>query len=374
MAISAAVAACRRHRDEVVALCLREGAGWDLLPELGRRLRRLVAYDASFWSGADPATSLARTPVFLENLDGVDCHSFWEREFLVEDVNPFRDLARSARPVASLRAATDARPARSARYRELLAPFGYADELRAVFRAGRCPWGMASFFRAGDDPFDDEEVALVADLAPAIGEAFRRAAVRRPGQATGAAFGPGLMLFDPDGCLESLNEQATAWLDELRDASIDDEAAPWLPTEILVVVAHARAIAAGRERGPARTRLQTPLGRWLTVEATPLLKPRDTAGRTALVLQPAAAWEIAPLIAEAHGLTPREQEVTRLIARGLTTAEVADELFLSIHTVRDHVKQIFQKIGISSRGELVARLFCDHYLEPLLDDVRTQRF
>jgi hypothetical protein len=46
--------------------------------------------------------------------------------------------------------------------------------------------------------------------------------------------------------------------------------------------------------------------------------------------------------------------------RGVGTADIADELYLSAHTVRDYVKAIFEKVGVSSRGEL-ARLFAEHY-------------
>jgi DNA-binding CsgD family transcriptional regulator len=69
-----------------------------------------------------------------------------------------------------------------------------------------------------------------------------------------------------------------------------------------------------------------------------------------------------PIIVEAYDLTAREQDVIRLIARGCGTAEVADGLYLSPHTVRDHVKTIFRKLGVASRGELVAKLFAEHYL------------
>jgi DNA-binding CsgD family transcriptional regulator len=36
-------------------------------------------------------------------------------------------------------------------------------------------------------------------------------------------------------------------------------------------------------------------------------------------------------------------------------------LFLSAHTVRDYIKSIFEKVGVNSRGELVAQLFAEHY-------------
>lgn len=57
----------------------------------------------------------------------------------------------------------------------------------------------------------------------------------------------------------------------------------------------------------------------------------------------------------------REQEITLLIAQGAATAESAGRLYLSAHTVRDYIKTIFDKVGVCSRGELVARLFAEHY-------------
>jgi DNA-binding NarL/FixJ family response regulator len=53
----------------------------------------------------------------------------------------------------------------------------------------------------------------------------------------------------------------------------------------------------------------------------------------------------------------REQE----IAQGSGTAAIADRLYLSRRTVRDHVKAIFEKVRVTSRGELVAKLFAEHY-------------
>ena len=61
------------------------------------------------------------------------------------------------------------------------------------------------------------------------------------------------------------------------------------------------------------------------------------------------------------GTPEREQEITAQIARGAGTSEIAEALFLSPHTVRDHVKSILGKVGVSSRGELVATLYLDHF-------------
>lgn len=51
-------------------------------------------------------------------------------------------------------------------------------------------------------------------------------------------------------------------------------------------------------------------------------------------------------------LSPREQDVMRLIARGYTYKEVASELFISIKTVETHVSKVLRKLQLSNRGEL----------------------
>jgi DNA-binding NarL/FixJ family response regulator len=132
-------------------------------------------------------------------------------------------------------------------------------------------------------------------------------------------------------------------------------------TPVYATVARAAAVREGRDRGPARVRLRAASGRWLVVHASCLRGANGHPGPTALTIEPAKSAQIAPIIVEAYRLTPREQEITRAVARGLSNPEIAAELFLSAHTVRDHLKAIFAKVGVASRGELVATLFADHY-------------
>ena len=56
------------------------------------------------------------------------------------------------------------------------------------------------------------------------------------------------------------------------------------------------------------------------------------------------------------GLTRREAQVARLLARRATNREIADELDVSPHTVRHHIESIFRKLGIQSRRALARRL------------------
>jgi DNA-binding CsgD family transcriptional regulator len=181
--------------------------------------------------------------------------------------------------------------------------------------------------------------------------------------------GPGLMVFDATGELVSMNDDALAWLDELAgDIGGDDRFGVRLPMTVLSTLMRARAIAAARDSGTARARLRSGASdRWLVCHASCLRDADGTIGDTALVIEPAAPAEIAPLVTQAYDLTPRERQITQLIARGHGTGEIAARLHLSAHTVRDYVKAIFEKAGVSSRGELVATLFAEHYAPLHLD-------
>jgi DNA-binding NarL/FixJ family response regulator len=61
--------------------------------------------------------------------------------------------------------------------------------------------------------------------------------------------------------------------------------------------------------------------------------------------------------ASESGLTPRELEVLRLIATGMTNREVAADLVLSEKTVARHVSNIFTKLGVTSRSAATAYAF-----------------
>jgi DNA-binding NarL/FixJ family response regulator len=56
----------------------------------------------------------------------------------------------------------------------------------------------------------------------------------------------------------------------------------------------------------------------------------------------------------AETLTSREREVLTLLARGLTQAQIADQLFISPKTVGGHIQRILEKLGVHSRAQAVA--------------------
>jgi DNA-binding CsgD family transcriptional regulator len=358
----------RRRRDELIERVRKSASANDVFAAASSRLRRLVPFDAAAWVAHDPGTGLPTSPVRVDDLDGMSqavCAAHWQHELLDDDVNLFRRLARSPVPAGALRDTVED-PDRSARYRRFLRPLGLADELRAMLRVGDAPWGSITLWRrAGSPDFTPQETSLVASLSAPIGEALRRHA--RPQAVLGEASGhdrPGLLIFDPGGDLVSVNGEARSWLAELPPEPGVTTDHGTLPVWLLIAVFQASAIGHGAGDGTARTRARTRGGRWLMCHASCLRQGDGTVGAVAVVIEPAQPSAIAPIVAEAYGLTDREQQIVQLIARGAGTAEIADQLFLSRHTVRDHVKTIFAKVGVSSRGELVAKLVAEFY-EPL---------
>ncbi len=81
------------------------------------------------------------------------------------------------------------------------------------------------------------------------------------------------------------------------------------------------------------------------------------------VLDAFAAEPVSPSAnTDLDRLSPREQEVLRLIARGYTYREVAGSLFLSIKTIETHVSAVLRKLQLSSRYELTAWAAARHLL------------
>src|SRR5947209_13606535 len=79
----------------------------------------------------------------------------------------------------------------------------------------------------------------------------------------------------------------------------------------------------------------------------------SASARTKPVIERASAARSATVRLEAFGATAREREVATLLARGLSRVEIAESLVLSPHTVEDHTKSLYDKVGVASRQELV---------------------
>jgi DNA-binding CsgD family transcriptional regulator len=95
--------------------------------------------------------------------------------------------------------------------------------------------------------------------------------------------------------------------------------------------------------------------------ATALFNSRPgRPAETVVVISNAGPKEVARLRKSIYGLSPREQEIADLVVRGLSTRQISKTLYISEYTVQDHLKNVFGKVGVKGRRELVKRLFLDN--------------
>jgi DNA-binding CsgD family transcriptional regulator len=293
----------------------------------------------------------------------VGCSGTWlaEHEYVIEDVNKWWFLARSGRLAGATSIATYGDLNRSARHRSQAA-IGVGDELRGSFVLDGVYWGAVGFLRNEGEPFfTAEDVRLLEALSPILAEGFRRALLAPPAQVPLQHDDvPGVVVFDAAGAPESVSPAAEFWIGQLAE-----DPAPPSPARSFIVeqiAARARALPEGHDPLglAARARVRTTTGRWLLMYGTRLTG--GVEGRTAVIIQPAPHSEIVPIIALVYGLTAREREISQLCLQGLATKAIAETLRISQYTVQDHLKAIFDKTGARSRGELVGRIFLEHYV------------
>jgi DNA-binding NarL/FixJ family response regulator len=71
-----------------------------------------------------------------------------------------------------------------------------------------------------------------------------------------------------------------------------------------------------------------------------------------------------PTSAEIAALTPKEREVLACLALGLSNAEVAERLFISINTVRTHLNRVMMKLGVREKAQAVAAAYQTGLVRP----------
>ena len=358
-----------RAREEIVRLVHRTTGVDRLVRDMTRVLERAVPFDGEGLLTVDPATLLPTGVV--ENVGSPEwpldtLRRFIEIELGEPDFNKFSALARQGRRAATLSDATRGHLEQSLRYRELCRPIGFDDELRVVCSDSTGTWGALTLAReAGRPCFEASEVSFLGSLAPLLADGLRRAALLGD-VATADQRGTGVVVLAPDNSIDTATPGAERLL---ADLAAGDTPGAELPVAVLAVAARARRLASDHQNDPdrreprsdsfARARVHTAHGSWLTVRGSVLGDGPHSP--VAVLMEGARPPELAPLIADAYGLTDRERRVTELVAQGLPTADIGQRLHLSAYTVQDHLKSIFDKTGTGSRGELVARLFFDHY-------------
>lgn len=84
-----------------------------------------------------------------------------------------------------------------------------------------------------------------------------------------------------------------------------------------------------------------------------------TVSRGGSYMSPAIARKVvnyfAPRASKEGELTPRQHQIVEAVVEGLSYKLIADKLLISTDTVRDHIKKIYRKLEINSKGELIAK-------------------
>jgi DNA-binding CsgD family transcriptional regulator len=356
--------AAERAEEDIIRLCHSGLDSHSLRVEVFRRLERVMPYEAFWCATTDPATLLFTDAVgvgFEAGFQTQTIPAFVSNEFLQDDFNKFTDMAKGRSSVTTLQLATHGDLGRSRRFREILEPDGFGHEMRAVFRSGGAVWGAMCLHRhKRHEDFTPAHVAFFAAIAPHIAAGLRGALLLDAVETAPATDGPGLLLLAEDHSIIATTPSAELLLNEISDWSPNSA----LPLAIHAVVAKLRVLEHGSQPRASsaipRVRLRTRAGRWVTLHASRLSSP-DSAGQIAVMIELATPNDIAPFVLQGYALTAREQEVATLVLKGHSTEAIAAALVITTLTVQQHLKAIFDKVGVRSRRELVAQVFAQSY-------------
>jgi DNA-binding CsgD family transcriptional regulator len=344
----------RDAAQSIIELC-RMGLDPDTLRDrLLPRLRRTVPADGLWWATSDPATLLF-TSTYQEQIPERTKPYFLQNEFIADDVNKWVDIAREPDGVRTLQQATHGAMSESTRYAEIFEPLGFGDELRAVFRAQGACWGFLCLHREARRWFTPDEALFIKSIAPHVAAGIRAGLVIGALDVADVNRAPGVVLLSAELVVTGWTPAAEQWLDELGYV-VGRDALP--PTELMAVAARLQGPATPDSKVP-RLRVRTGAGRWAVLHASRM--PTSGGDAIAVIIDHASAAEVAPIIMLAYGLTEQQRTITGLVCQGMSTLEIARVAGIATNTVQDHLKAVFDKVGVRSRRELVVTILRDHY-------------
>ena len=317
-------------------------------------LRNRVHFRAHVWALVDPETEVATAPLatvpdpLMVQLPGI------VRRRYLTTVNRWD---RMDTPVASLYQATEGDPTKSLLYREVLGPSGIGDIASIVFRDRFGIWAFLDLWRFDTDAaFTDADLAILAEDVATITDALRRCQGRSFDERSPAPDrpGPAGVFLSPELEVRGQTPETDAYLRTLLPTGVDRQP---VPAGAYNVAAALLAHEAGIYPHPPVARVRLVGGLWLTFRAARVdsdLAPieRDIA----VTIELTSPAERRTLYARSHGLTARETQLLELLSLGADTRTLAQDLYLSEHTVQDHLKSIFEKTNTRNRRTLLSRI------------------
>ncbi|HEX2181332.1 MAG TPA: helix-turn-helix transcriptional regulator [Rubrobacteraceae bacterium] len=354
-----------RAFSEVKRLCY---AGLDekaLLREAAERTRRAVPLELYCMLTNDPSSGLVTMAVLSDPEYGAVARHALEQVQFEDEVAPFGWMVERRLAALTLSESTGGKPERALRYREVMVPLGVEHEVRGVFALDGELWGSVSAMREPASPdFDAREVAFFRRVAPHLAAGLKAAVLRSEALAEPDGDGsPGVLVLDRAGRVVQYTAAAERWLRELGDLGPGWRYGVGLPAAVLSVrgaLKRTLGQATERESGSVlRLLVRGRSGRWLALHGAWTEPNAGRGSETVVVIEAAGPREVAWLRTSAYGLTKREREVVDLVVRGASTREISRALYISEHTVQEHLSNVFEKVGERGRRALVRRLYLD---------------
>ncbi len=340
-----------RSLDRIVALCEHDDHERSVREAVLAELRHAVGFDAYAWLLTDPDTEVGCAP-----LADVPCLPELPRLIRLKYLTTCNRWTGMAAPVATLVESTGGQHEGSQLWAELLSAYDVADVASLVFRDAFGCWGFLDLWRTGAAaPFTPSEVAYLASVVRPATDALRRAQARTFAAAAPAPTrtGPAVLVLSPQLEVRAQTAETDAYLRALVPTDADRRP---IPAGAYNVAAQLLAVEAGVDHHPASARVHLGAGTWLTMGAARVETAEPSAeGDIAVTIELSSPGERRDLFSRAHGLSARESELVEHLAEGADTATVARRMFVSEHTVQDHLKSIFAKTGVRTRRTLLSR-------------------
>ncbi|PGS42253.1 helix-turn-helix transcriptional regulator [Bacillus cereus] len=314
-------------------------------------LKKVISFDASCFTAIDPRTFLSTGAYTDRRIEQLHSQLFMN-EFLEDDYNKFKDLARNPPHVGAMCIITNDNPIKSTRYRNILKPAGFIDEVRVVCMSkGKC-FGHLSLFRDKTKvPFQHDECKYLSKVGLLAGDTLRTSFIIRSEEQV-KVVGRGMIVLNENLRLNYWDQTGYIWLSNFRkyeQLNEDD-----IPRPIRAVCSKVKANETNKE---ATVCISLTCREFLVIRASRLEGYSSCHTGYRVLFESARPEEVFPFLADSYCLSQREKEVIVGIVRGLSTKEVAKELCISTYTVQDHFKSIFEKVGVCSRNELIWELF-----------------
>jgi DNA-binding CsgD family transcriptional regulator len=318
--------------DRVERLCAGTPDAKTLREQVLAEVRKVVPFDAHVWVLTDPVTRVGTSP--LADVPGL---SWSELPRLVQwryrtASNRWAAMADANAPVSLL---SDTGAA-------WLDP-AIVDVATVVFRDRFGCWAWLDLWRT--TPFLPADRRAIATLVRPVTEGLRQAQARTFVTPVAPSYdGPSVLVLGPD---LHVRQQTAAATETLRRLNPPAEPIPAIPA-----AAYNVAAALVTASLPAWSRVHLGGGRWVTLRASRL----SEGGDIAVSIETCTPAERLEVFALAHGLSPREREVLAHLCTGAAARDLAHRLFLSEHTVNDHIGAVLAKTGSTSRTQLLSRV------------------